>query len=226
MIGLVGFWINYGISETLKPSHSQWQIPFAVQLIPGGLLLIGSFFLRESPRWLYSVGRREEGLKNLIWIRNLPATHIYLVEEVAAMDQALQAQQSSKFGMNFWSPFKAVASSRSIQWRFLLGNLLFLFQNGSGINAINYYSPTVFKSIGIVGTNTSLFTTGLFGVVKTVMTFIWLFFLIDRLGRRNILLIGSAGGAVCMYIIGGYIASVGINKVPSAKLGSGGIAAV
>jgi len=190
------------------------------------MLLIGSIFLRESPRWLYSVGRREEGLKNLCWIRNLPPTHLYLVEEVSAMESAIQAQQSSRFGMNFWSPFKAVASSRSIQWRFALGNLLFLFQNGNGINAINYYSPTVFKSIGIVGTNTGLFTTGLFGVVKTVMTFVWILFLIDRVGRRNILLIGSAGGAVCMYIIGAYIASVGINKTPSTKLGPGGIAAV
>lgn len=224
--GLVGFWINYGISETLKPSHSQWLIPFAVQLIPGGLLLIGSFFLRESPRWLYSVGRREEGLKNLCWIRNLPPTHIYLVEEVSAMESAIQAQQSSRFGMSFSSPFKAIAASRSIQWRFILGNLLFLFQNGSGINAINYYSPTVFKSIGITGTNTSLFTTGLFGVVKTIMTFVWLFLLIDRVGRRNILLIGSAGGAVCMYIIGAYIAANGIHKVPQTSLGSGGIAAV
>jgi len=48
----------------------------------------------------------------------------------------------------------------------LLGTSLFIFQNGTGINAINYYSPTIFKSIGVTGTNTGLFTTGIFGVIK------------------------------------------------------------
>ncbi|KAG9970114.1 quinate permease, partial [Aureobasidium melanogenum] len=52
--GLVGFWINYGISETLPSNHKQWIIPFAVQLIPGGLLALGSIWLKESPRWLFS----------------------------------------------------------------------------------------------------------------------------------------------------------------------------
>lgn len=58
--------------------------------------------------------------------------------------------------------------------------MLFLWQNGSGINAINYYSPTVFKSIGLDGTNASFLTTGIFGVVKTVVTFVWLFFLVSQ----------------------------------------------
>jgi hypothetical protein len=48
----------------------------------------------------------------------------------------------------------------------LLGTSLFMWQNGTGINAINYYSPTIFKSIGITGTNTGLLTTGIFGVLK------------------------------------------------------------
>lgn len=119
----------------MKPSHHQWLIPFAVQLIPGGLLLIGSFFIKESPRWLFSKGRREEALRNLCWIRTLPAEDIYLVEEVALIDAALEAQRSS-IGMGFWAPFKAVGKSRAIQWRFVLGGLLFMWQNGSGINAI------------------------------------------------------------------------------------------
>lgn len=107
--------------------------------------------------------------------------------------------------------------------------MLFLWQNGSGINAINYYSPTVFNSIGIRGTNTSFLTTGLFGVVKTALTFVWLLLLIDRLGRRNLLLIGSAGGSVCMWIIGGYLSTVTVESSDSDEsvpLSPGGTAAV
>lgn len=198
--GLVGFWINFGLNETMAPSHKQWIIPFAVQLIPAGMLAIGAFWIRESPRWLLSKGKRQQALDNLCWIRNLPADEIYIVEEVAFLDAALEEQQSV-IGSGFWKPFKAVGSSRKVQWRFFLGGMLFLWQNGSGINAINYYSPTVFASIGITGTNTSFLTTGIFGIVKTSLTLVWLFFLIDRLGRRNLLMIGAAGGSICMWII-------------------------
>ncbi|KAI5276718.1 quinate permease [Aureobasidium subglaciale] len=222
--GLVGFWINYALTQTMGPSRRQWQIPFAVQLIPGGLLMIGALWLKESPRWLYSKGRREEGLKNLCYIRQLDSNDVYIVEEVASIDAAHE-QQVSTIGVGFWKPFQAVGKSRTVQWRFFLGGMLFLWQNGSGINAINYYSPTVFKSIGITGTSTSFFTTGLFGVVKTVLTFVWLLFLVDKLGRRKLLMIGAGGGSVCMWIIGGYLLGTH-GKRNGETLGSGGIAAV
>ena len=62
-------------------------------------------------------------------------------------------------------------------------------------------------------------------MVKTVLTFVWLLYLIDRLGRRNLLMIGAAGGSVCMWIIGGYINVVG-TKTKSTHLSSGGVAAI
>ncbi|KAM3421245.1 hypothetical protein BST61_g1651 [Cercospora zeina] len=244
--GLVGFWINYamsfhsyvcacswggcGLSETMAPSHKQWIIPFAVQLIPAGLLLLGAFWLHESPRWLLSRQRREQAIKNLTWIRNLPADDLYIVEEVAMMDAALEAQ-AADIGVGFWKPFVAVGRSRKVQWRFLLGGLLFMWQNGSGINAINYYSPTVFKAIGVTGTNAGFLTTGIFGVVKTVLTFVWMFWLIDNLGRRNLLMIGAAGGSVCMWILGGYISTTdtspaAVAAAENSGLSSGGIAAM
>lgn len=222
--GLVGFWINYGLTETMAPSHKQWIIPFAVQLIPAGLLLIGAFWIKESPRWLLSKHRRTQALNNLCWMRNLGPEELYMVEEVAMLDAALE-EQAASIGEGFWKPFKAVGRSRTVQWRFILGGLLFMWQNGSGINAINYYSPTVFKSIGVSGSNTGFLTTGIFGVVKTTFTLIWMFFLIDNLGRRNLLMIGAAGGSVCMWIIGGYISTRDVSQV-SESLGSGGIAAM
>ncbi|KAJ5767140.1 uncharacterized protein N7511_004756 [Penicillium nucicola] len=223
--GLVGFWINFGVSETLAPSHKQWIIPFAVQLIPAGLLIIGAVFIRESPRWLFGRGRREEAIKNLCWVRQLPADDIYMIEEIGAIDQALEEQRRS-IGIGFWKPFKAAGTNKKVMWRLFLGSALFFWQNGSGINAINYYSPTVFKSIGVRGTNTSLFTTGIFGVVKTVVTFIWLLWLIDHVGRRNLLLVGAAGGSVCLWIVGAYIKIAKPEENASDTLSGGGIAAM
>ncbi|KAK1143946.1 hypothetical protein N8T08_005855 [Aspergillus melleus] len=223
--GLVGFWICYGVDETLPQSHKQWIIPFAVQLIPSGLLLIGALLIKESPRWLFLRGRREEAIKNLCWIRQLPEDHIYMMEEIGAIDQSLEHQRST-IGLGFWKPFKAAWTNKKILYRLFLGSMLFLWQNGSGINAINYYSPTVFKSIGLRGSNTSLFTTGIFGVVKTVTTFVWLLWLIDRVGRRMLLLIGAAGGSVCLWIVGAYIKIAKPGENDNQQMDGGGIMAM
>lgn len=218
-------WINYGLTETMAPSHKQWIIPFAVQLIPAGMLLIGALWIKESPRWLLTKGKRQQALDNLCWIRNLPADDLYLVEEVAAIDAQIEHDRIH-IGPGFWKPFAAL-KQRKVLWRFFLGGMLFLWQNGSGINAINYYSPTVFKSIGIQGTNTGFLTTGIFGVVKTSLTIVWLLFLIDRLGRRRLLMYGAAGGSLCMWFIGAYIKlSDPTKNQKNTKLSSGGIAAI
>lgn len=225
--GLVGFWINYGVSTTMGPSHIQWLIPFIIQLPPAVLLFVGCFLMKESPRWLFSRGRREQAVKNLEWFRQLNADDIYMQEEISAIDNGIE-HQASTVGLGFWAPFRTVAASKAIMWRFFLGGALFFWQNASGINAINYYSPTVFKSIGVTGTNTGLLTTGIFGVIKTTLTFVWLLYLIDHLGRRNLLMIGAIGGSLCLWYVGGYIAIAEPEQNPrkGGGLGSGGISAM
>ncbi|RMZ84103.1 hypothetical protein DV738_g516, partial [Chaetothyriales sp. CBS 135597] len=223
--GLVGFWINYGVNKTMPPSHGQWLVPFAVQLIPAGMLFAGSFIIKESPRWLFSRDRRDEGIKTLCWLRMLDADDLYMQEEIRAIDKAIEEQRST-IGLGFLGPFQAVARDRKTAYRLALGSSLFMWQNATGINAINYYSPTIFRSIGITGTNTSLLTTGIFGVIKTVVTLFWLFYLIDKLGRRGLLMFGSVAGSLCMWYIGGYIKISNPAANPSSKLSPGGISAM
>jgi sugar porter (SP) family MFS transporter len=211
----------------MAPTHEQWIVPFAVQLIPAGLMFIGLFFIKESPRWLMTRNQRDKALENLCWIRKLEQDDIYMLEEVSAIDAAIELQ-SSTVGLGFWQPFQALYHDRKVSYRFFLGCSLFFWQNASGINAINYYSPTIFKSIGVTGTNTSLLTTGIFGVIKALVTIVWLFFLIDRLGRRNLLMYGAFGGGLCLYYVGAYIkiADPAHHPSPSGKLSSGGISAM
>ncbi|KAJ7693890.1 MFS quinate transporter QutD [Mycena rosella] len=222
--GLVGFWINYAVNETIPSSRKQWIIPMAIQLIPGALLFVFSFFLLETPRWLRSKGRTELADKNLSILRNLPMDHPYILQENAMTDQQLAIEEAKTGGGSLSARLREIFLP-GIRNRLFMCFMLFLFQNATGINAINYYSPTVFKSIGITGTSTGLFTTGIFGIVKNVATLIWLLFLIDRFGRRRLLLIGAVVAGLCMLYVGGYIA-IGKPAQHVGNITSGGISAV
>jgi hypothetical protein len=116
----------------MAPSHKQWIIPFAVQLIPAGCLLLGAFWMRESPRWCLSKGKREQALKDLCWIRNLPQDHPYILEELEAIDAQVEHDRIT-VGPGFWKPFAAL-KQRKVQYRIFLGGMLFLWQNGKDSN--------------------------------------------------------------------------------------------
>lgn len=85
---------------------------------------------------------------------------------------------------------------------------------------------TFSQSIGVQGANTSMLTTGIFGVVKTVVTFVWLLYLIDHIGRRNLLLFGAAGGSVCLWIVGAYIKIAKPEQNKKSSMDGGGIMAM
>ncbi|GAA5838131.1 hypothetical protein JCM11251_004719 [Rhodosporidiobolus azoricus] len=224
--GLVGFWINYGVTKHIAPGTVQWLTPFAVQLIPGGLFAIGiPFFIRESPRWLITRGRREAAIKNLCFIRNLSSDDAYIINEMNEIDVQVEHDRTA-VGDGFFAPFRQVFGKGFLLKRMIITTSLFMWQNGTGINAVNYYSPTVFKSIGVVGTNTGLLTTGVFGVIKTVLALVWCFFVIDRYGRRGILLVGSVGGALSMFAIGAYIKIADPANNVTTSLPPGGKAAM
>ncbi|KAJ4350853.1 hypothetical protein N0V95_004351 [Ascochyta clinopodiicola] len=219
--GLVGFWINFGMTQSVAYGRNQWLIPFAVQLIPAGMVLIGSLlFLRETPRWLWTKGRREKGIANLCWYRQLDPEDPYVLEEIEMMDL-----QINDLPTGFIKPIRLALTNNTVLWRLFLGHMLFLLQNFSGINAINYYSPTIFRTMGVTNTETVDLMTGLFGVVKCIMTILWLTVLIDKLGRRTLFLAGGAFGAACMITIGALIVTEPAS-VEGAGLSSQGIATI
>ncbi|KAJ9478939.1 Quinate permease [Pseudozyma hubeiensis] len=224
--GIVGFFINYGVIQTVPSSVKQWRIPFAVQLIPGGMFLIACLFLVESPRWLLSKGRTEEARKNLAYIRHLPADHPYFVEEFNEMSYAIEQTNNAAGGDSYWAPFRYLFARKHLVKRLAFGSSLFIFQNGTGINAINYYSPTVFKSLGIVGTSTGLLSTGIFGVIKMIGSACFILFLVETVGRRRLLMISSSGGALAMFYLAGYIAIAKPAQHKKANIDSAGTSAL
>ncbi|EUC61117.1 sugar porter (SP) family MFS transporter [Rhizoctonia solani AG-3 Rhs1AP] len=201
--GVVGFWINFGISEHIPYGSKQWHIPVAIQLIPGGLLLAASVFLRETPRWLYRQKRLNEAIVNLSWMRNLPADHPYVQDEIQGIRAQFERETQGGNNEGLTAKLKELGKP-GIRNRLGIGMCIMMCQNLTGL--FQYYSPTIFSSIGITGTSNSLFATGIYGVVKMVATLIALVWLVDRIGRRKPLIVGALVGALSMYYIAGFIA--------------------
>jgi SP family arabinose:H+ symporter-like MFS transporter len=82
----------------------------------------------------------------------------------------------------------------------MIGIVLALFSQITGINAIIYYAPEIFKSIGL-GSNSAFSQTFIIGVVNTLFTFVALW-LVDKQGRRKLLLFGVSGMILCLFAIG------------------------
>jgi hypothetical protein len=125
------------MTQTVEPTRKQYLIPLAIQLLPAGLAMIGLPLLKESPRWLYSRGQHEKAKKNLAWIRKLPMDHPYLQEEIKMMESQ-DLRDRTLNGTSFFGTFKGVFGVKHIFLRLCFASSLFLLQNGSGANAINY----------------------------------------------------------------------------------------
>lgn len=209
------YWLNYGVALHIKPSTKQWRIPVAIQLIPGGFLLIGLFFLKESPRWLMKQGRFEEATNSLAYMRRGETTDPDIMQEIAEIKASIDEEVNATEGVT-WK--ECIAPGMRL--RFISAFVIMLCQQFTGTNSIGYYAPQIFQTIGIAKTNTSLFATGIYGTVKVVTTGIFLIIGIDKLGRRKSLLFGAAWMMTMMFIIGAVLH----NYPPTNTATSGAVA--
>ncbi|TEA21559.1 Quinate permease [Colletotrichum sidae] len=231
---VIGFWINFGITQNINPNLAiSWRIPMAFQLVPSGILFIGCFFIHESPLWLLRRGKTERAHKVLESIRHLPIDHKYMQEELEMLQKKMdeEAVIANEYGSGQWAYFRGVVNvlCRKGMWnRMLLVLCAFTLNNLSGAAAINYYSPTLFASIGI--TDVSLYT-GIYGLVKAVASIIYFIFLIDLLGRRWPAIISSFVCSLCLWVVGAYVKIghpadiIAAGKELSASTAAGGKAA-
>ncbi|KAH6721943.1 general substrate transporter [Leptodontidium sp. MPI-SDFR-AT-0119] len=200
---VVSFWITYGTKEIL--GNLSWQLPFALQIIPGLLLGLGAFIsLPFSPRWLAAKGREVEALEVLAKLRMLPNTDVRvqrewmdIIAESKFQKQVLEERHPELVAKTRMNRLKLEIVSwtdclKPGCWRRThIGAGLMFFQQFVGINALIYYSPTLFKTMGLdylmqLIMSGVLNITQLFGVISSLWT-------LDRFGRKSILLWGSVG---------------------------------
>lgn len=196
----LSYWVNYftSISASLKGTTAVWQIPVAMQLAPLAVMFAIIPFIKESPRWLASKNRNAEALKNLAWVRNMSADDSRVQAEFSEIVAAVEEEKAATAGASWISEFKVKGNPK----RFIIAMLMFVCQQWSGQNSINYYAPDIFKSIGITGSSASLLASGVYGLVKIVATALFMIFGVERAGRKKYFFFGALGMGICLMMIG------------------------
>jgi MFS family permease len=139
---LVGFWINFGITSHMDvTSNTSWRVAMAVQLIPGGMLAVGSIVLKESPGWLLRKGREEEALHVLSYVRQLPEDHHYLQEEVAMLRVVIEEERKFAGGKKGMIPYLRAFGKElkvpHVRHRMFCLFAMFILMNFSGAVVLN-----------------------------------------------------------------------------------------
>jgi hypothetical protein len=218
---MLSYFINYGMAQhTRGLSDLKWRVPFALQMLPGLILLAGIFFQNESPRWLVEKDRIEDARHALARVRSKPENDPKVLQELEEIVEDFQGHEK----LPLTAQLKAVCESKRMFYQASFAVILMFWQQWTGTNSINYYSPQIFKSIGLQGTSAGLFATGIYGVVKVVITALGLMLATEQLGRKWSLIIGALGQAFAMFYIG--INSAVNPTVAGASLTGNGIFAI
>jgi hypothetical protein len=135
---LIGFWGAF-TTNSLFPDSSplQWQIPVAIQLVPGALLLLGTLFIPETPRYLAEKGKYGAAEESLAWLRDLQHGDAELATELNEIREAAELGNSRAL-MGKHTSFWREASKKGVRNRLGVGIGLMIAQNMVGLNALNY----------------------------------------------------------------------------------------
>lgn len=118
-----------------------------MQLVPAAIWGLGTLFIVESPRWLFSVNRRTQAIANLVRLRKLPADHPVMVAEISAIELQLLHESEIVANTSQWSLLKETFAVVENRRRFWLMFGAHTFGQWSGANAITQYSPTIFQYV-------------------------------------------------------------------------------
>lgn len=200
-VGILASYLT-GVIIDDETAKGMWRIMFGLGIVPGVLFLAGLALLPESPRWLVRKDRPSHARASLARLRGTGAD---VDGEVAEMVRSVKAELNQPVGYG-------ALLEPAIRPALIVGVGLFFLQQLSGINAVIYYAPDIFAHAGFDSGKTQIFATIGVGVVN-VATTVLAMFLIDRLGRRPLLVIGFLGAAITMLVIA--LGVIFPNAVPS-----------
>jgi sugar porter (SP) family MFS transporter len=184
VLGILLAYLSNAIIEATLPEDIAWRWMFLVMAFPAIVFFLLVFTVPETPRWLFQVGRRDEAVEV---VQRTTSSREDADFEIREIEEALVAQHGQTKVRFFTGRNRKVI---------LLAFAIAAFNQLSGINAILYYAPDIFRMAG-AGESAALLQSVGIGLVNLVVTMAALT-VIDKIGRRKLMLIGSIGYLVSL----------------------------
>jgi SP family galactose:H+ symporter-like MFS transporter len=182
----IGIVVSYLVDYALAPIQG-WRYMLGFAAIPAVILGLGMLPLPDTPRWLASHGKFEKARAVLKRIRN----DVDVEKEFGEIQDSLRQQKTGR--AELFNPLVKPA--------LIIGVALAIFQQVTGINTVIYYAPKIFQFAGVTSSSSAIFATLLVGVINVFFTVVAIL-LLDRIGRRPLLLIGLAGMVSSLTLLG------------------------
>lgn len=197
------YWISFGVRE-IETGGFNWRFPLAFQLVFVLMLLVTLPFFPESPRWLAKMGRVDEARRMLARLRSTPynendlevTRELQEILDVAKVER--KRQENGEDG--FIRMIVTSGGKLHIRRRIVLAVWLQILQELAGIGVITVYAPTVFRSGGFSDTLSRLLSG--FNDISYMFAVFISVFLLDRTGRRKMLLWGNVLMGISLFIAG------------------------
>lgn len=185
---LVSYFSDFLFANDANPSC--WRPMFYVGVIPALILLIGMFFMPESPRWLFSKGRGQQALEIL---RRTEGEAAESVAETIQNEIEKDNQQSAG-----WKDLLRK------EWKYplLIAVGIMFIQQFVGINTVIYYSPKIFRMAGFSGSVSAIGASIGVGFINVIATVLSVYF-VDRIGRRKLFFAGMVGMVLSLSMLAG-----------------------
>lgn len=207
---MVSYWIDFALFWA-KGSSAQWRVPIALQILFAIILIVGISFLPESPRWLAKEGRETESLAVICALEDKPHDDPSVQRTFLGIREAIAVEAQSGAAR---SPLREIFTGGPSQnfRRAALGVVIQCFQQITGINLITYYATLLFERLGIDDVKSRIIAAC--NGTEYFLASLVAIALIDRVGRRRLMLFGAAGQTLTMVLL----AVLGSVDTPAAQI--------
>lgn len=200
---MISYWIDFGF-YFFRLNSVQWRFPIAFQAAFALVLLLGIFFIPESPRWLVKRGLEDEARVVMARLRDVPDDDHEMNAELKQLQDTIYKQETL-MGSFSYREILTMGPEQNL-YRTVLGCVAQMFQQLTGINNLTYYANTVFSMVESGDMPSRLLVCG--SGILYFLSAVAAVFVIDIAGRRRLMMWCAFGMALCFAIMSGMIYKV------------------